>query len=342
MSSANARTRHTLFVSAVDQLVVKERALPALGRLDVLIRVEACGICGSDLGYLAAGGLPMTRNQPLAIGHELAGIVEAVGPDVIGITPGVRVVVNPDVNGIGAGAPEAGFSDWLVIPNAQLGHNLLLVPHQLSPEIAALTEPLAVGLHGVNQARISASSQVVVFGVGMIGLGAVIGLKRRGVKHILAVDLNDTRLALARRYGAHATINPARDDLTSLLGKEHGVGERYGWPVVGTDAFIDTAGSATLLQNALGVAKARARVVIIAIHQKPVALDLLMLMGKELEIIGSCSYPQEELTEVLNALAAGEFDPSALITHRFPFSQVTDAFDCARAGGDAIKVMVTF
>jgi len=342
MTSSVASSRRTLFVSAVDQLVVQQRAIPALGPKDVRIRVEACGICGSDLGYLAAGGLPMGSGQPLAIGHEFAGIVEAVGTAVSGLSPGIRVIVNPDINMIGAGAPEAGFSDCVIIPDAQVGSNILPVPTHLSAEIAALTEPLAVGLHGVNQARILPTSKVVVFGVGMIGLGAVIGLHRRGVQHIIAVDTNDTRLALARRYGAHSTINPTREDLVTALATAHGEGERYGWRVVGTDAFIDTAGSDSLLQRALSVAKAHARLVIIAIHKKPVALDLVMLMAKELEIVGSCSYPREELTEVLGALAAGEFDPSALITHRFSFDEVISAFNCARRGGDAVKVMVNF
>jgi 2-desacetyl-2-hydroxyethyl bacteriochlorophyllide A dehydrogenase len=342
MGSSGARARRTLFVSAADQLVVQQRPIPDLGSMDALIRVEACGICGSDLGYLAAGGLPISSGQPLAIGHELAGIVEAVGTEVSGITPGDRVTVNPDINMIGAGSPEAGFSDWLVVHDVRAGANVLLVPHRLSAEVAALTEPLAVGLHGVNQARITATSKVVVFGVGMIGLGAVIGLHRRGVRDIVAVDLNDVRLELARRYGAGTTVNPAREDLVEVLAATHGAGQRYGWRVVGTDAFIDTAGSAVLVHNALAVAKAHARLVVVALHKKPVPLDLLMLMGKELEIVGSCAYPQEEFAEVLHALAAGEFDPSALITHRFPFDRVTDAFNCARAGGDAIKVMVTF
>ena len=342
MASPNTRTRRTLYVSAVDQLTLQSRPTPTLGPKDALIRVEACGICGSDLGYLAAGGLPMNSGQPLAIGHEFAGIVEAVGSDVSTLAPGTRVIVNPDINMIGAGAPESGFSDWVIIPDVHVGSNILLVPSNLSAEIAALTEPLAVGLHGVNQARITPTSKVVVFGVGMIGLGAVIGLQRRGVQNIIAVDTNDARLALARRYGAHHTINPLREDLVNALATHHGEGERYGWRVVGTDAFIDTAGSDSLLHSAVSVAPAHARLVIIAIHKKPVALDLVMVMAKELQIEGSCSYPHEEIADVLGALAAGEFDPQALITHRFPFDEVISAFDCARRGGDAVKVMVNF
>ncbi|HQR02977.1 MAG: zinc-binding dehydrogenase [Proteobacteria bacterium] len=343
MTAIQTPTRRTLFVRGPGNLILESRPVPVPGVNDVVVRVEACGICGSDLNYAAAGGMPTAPGEPMALGHEFAGRVEAMGANVAGVTLGMRVIVNPDDNLIGAGADEGGFSDRILVRNARVGGNLLRLPDHLPPERGALVEPLSVGLHGVNRARVGPGSKVVVFGAGMIGMGAVIGLKNRGIEDIAVVDLNDERLELARHFGAKATINPGRgEDLETVLSTAHGRTTRYGWSVVDTDAFIDTAGAPVLLDRALAICKGGARVVVIALHHKPYTLDLVNVMAKEIEILGSCTYPQDEFAEVLEMLASGVPDPSPLITHRFGFNQIMEAFAAAKDPRLALKVMVNF
>jgi len=337
-----ASGRRTLFVTGPGELRLQTRPDPVPGEGDVVVRVQACGVCGSDVGYLAAGGLPGPRKGPLALGHEFVGIVEAVGPGVREIEEGLRVVVNPDDNMIGSGATEGGFSDRVVVHGARRGVNLLPVPAHLPSELAAMVEPLSVGLHGVNRARVGPGSKVVVYGAGMIGLAVVMALRHRGVDDIAVVDLNDERLSLARRFGARTTVNPGRDDLATALAEAHGTSLRYGWTLVGTDAYIDTAGAAALLDRTVSICKAGARLVVVALHKKPYMLDLLGLMAREIELMGSCAYSPDEFAEVLEMLARGAVDPSPLITHRFDFEQVLEAFAQAKAGTGAVKVMVGF
>ena len=111
------------------------------------MRVHACGICGSDLGYIKLGGLAGPTGEPMPLGHELAGTIEAVGAEVEGFAPGTRVVVNPLAagNSIGNGAPQGGFAPYLLVPNAAAGGALFEVPDEIPLDVAALSEPVGVG-----------------------------------------------------------------------------------------------------------------------------------------------------------------------------------------------------
>ena len=140
--------------------------------------------------------------------------------------------------------------------------------------------------------------------------------------------------------GATATTNPDHEDLRTALAKLHGESTKYGFATVNTRIFIDAAGAGSLLQRTVEMCAHGARIVIVAVYRQPVALDLLMVMAKEIELAGSIAYPDNEFQEVLDMLAAQEVDVGPLITHRFPFSQASDAFTQARNVNEAIKVMV--
>lgn len=314
--------------------------MPTPGDADVLVRIHACGICGSDLGYIAKGGLSGPTGTPLPLGHEFAGTLEIVGSVVRDLMPGMRVTINPDDDGIGGGGPEGGFSEWVLVRNARRGENVLPIPDHLDFETAALTEPLSVALHGVNRAHVGPGSKVVVLGAGVIGLGAVIGLRRRGVTDIVVVDKQAERLETALKLGARATIDPSREDLATRLGELHGQQSKYGFPMVGSDVFIDAAGAPALLQQVTNLCRTRSRIVIIAVYKDPVPLDLVMVMLREIEIAGSIAYPDNEFSEVIDMLSQGLLDTELLITHRFNFNQAEQAFQQARDASRALKVMV--
>ncbi|CAB1370094.1 Alcohol dehydrogenase, zinc-binding domain protein [Denitratisoma oestradiolicum] len=336
-----ALSRRQLRVHKPDDLRMDEMALPELTGADALIRVAACGICGSDLGYLSKGGMRGPSDTPLSLGHEFAGVIEQVGNQVCGLHPGMRVVVNPDDNLIGGGGPEGGFSEWVLVRQARAGSNIHPIPDHLPFELAALTEPLSVSLHGVNRARVTPQSKVVIYGAGVIGLGIVIGLRRRGVRDIVVVDRQQERLEMARHLGASATINPGSEDLRATLGKLHGESQKYGFPMVNTDIFIDAAGAGSLLQQTVEMCRSGTRIVIVAVYRQPVAIDMVMVMAKEIELTGSIAYPDDEFQEVIGMLGKGEVDTSTLITHRFPFDQAMAAFAQAKDTASALKVMVS-
>lgn len=318
--------------------------MPNAGPRDVVVRIGACGICGSDVHFVKWG---MTRadGEPMPLGHEAAGIVETVGTDVAGIEPGMRVFLNPETHDhqwIGNGAAEGAFTDRVLIRNARLGETLLPIPDGISLAQAALVEPLSVGLHGVNRGSPTAETKAVVFGCGPIGLGGVLWLARLGIASVVAVDISDARLDYARKMGAHATINPLTEDLQQRLTELHGAGmPMLGKPTVGTDVFYDMAGGRDVIANIIGMAKYHARLVITAVYPEPVAIDFMDALMRELEITTAGGYP-DELHQVLAELP--KIDPAILdayISHHYPFERFDEAFQVAQKP-DSAKVMILF
>jgi threonine dehydrogenase-like Zn-dependent dehydrogenase len=315
---------------------------PQIGDADVLVRVAQCGLCGSDLGYIANGGVAVPADAPFGIGHELSGTIQAVGASVRGITVGARVVVNPmgDGNVIGNGGPDGGFAPLLRVPNATLGGSIHVIPDHVSFEHAALAEPMAVSLHAVRRANPTPDACVAVFGAGPIGLGIVHFLKAAGVARIAVIDLSAGRLERARRLGADTLIDASKVDVSTALGDAHGCAEIFGWPTVATSLFFEVSGAPSVLPSIISMAPFHARVVMVAVHHAPVPVDWKMALGKELTLTTAMGYP-DEFPDALAAIAAPGFDADALISHRFPLDRFDEALDAARDRGDSAKVMVS-
>lgn len=322
---------------------VDEVAEPVVGPNDVLMKVAACGICGSDITFTKIG-MQRPEGQPWPLGHEASGEIIQAGSAVKDIPVGMRAIINPmgsSDNVIGNGGSEGAFADYLVIRNARLGQSVLEVPDGVPYNRAALVEPLGVALHGVNRSEAGPDSKTVVFGAGPIGLGAVFWLKRRGVKSIVSVDLSDARLDVARKMGATDVINAGREDLMQRLGEIHGASPTVqGWPSVGTDVYIDMA-AGTVAQNFIAMAKFRARLAIVGVYPTPIALDLQTALIKELTIAMSVGYP-DELPVVIQTLAeVSEEEIAPYVSHTFPFDRFLEAFETAKQPTSA-KVVVEF
>jgi 2-desacetyl-2-hydroxyethyl bacteriochlorophyllide A dehydrogenase len=317
-------------------------AAPAPGSKDVVIQVKACGICGSDLTYIKLGGIRRRPGGVTPIGHEAAGEVISVGSDVKGVSVGQRVVINPMMTSsyVGSGGPEGAFTEELLIRDARVGESLLPIPEDLPFEVAALTEPLAVALHGVNRAEVKPGDKVAVFGCGPIGLSMVMWLVDRGVTDVIALDVAAERLARAKAIGARAIINPAQEDVRARLLELHGSARVFSRESVGTDAYIDAAGAPNILSDVARMAKYHARMVVTAAYTKPVPLDLSAMLTTEMTITTAVGYPTE-MAEVIASLPRLSNKARTLISHRFPFAQVIEAIGVAGTPASA-KVMVDF
>jgi len=329
-----------LNIHGVNDVRLDPKAPVSAGDADVVIKVKACGICGSDLSYIKWGGILRPEGGVTPIGHEAAGEVIAVGTAVRDIAVGQRVVINPmnTPSNIGSGGPEGAFTDELLVKDARVGDSVLPIPGDLPYEVAALTEPLAVALHGVNRAEARAGDKVVVFGCGPIGLAMVLWLVDRGVTNVVAVDLAPERLARARALGARAVVNASNEDLRARLVELHGTGRVLNRECVGTDAYIDAAGGPSILSDVVRMAKFHARMVVTAAHGKPVPLDLGAMLTTEMTITTAVGYPTE-MNEVLAALPRVRDKAAALISHRFKFGRVIEALGVAATPGSA-KVMI--
>jgi (R,R)-butanediol dehydrogenase / meso-butanediol dehydrogenase / diacetyl reductase len=315
---------------------------PRPGNSDVVVKVKACGVCGSDLTYIKIGGIHRKPGGVTPIGHEAAGEVMSVGSNVKGVSVGQRVVINPMMtpSNIGSGGPEGAFTEHLLVRDARVGDSLLPIPDDLPFEVAAMTEPLAVALHGVNRSLAKAGEKVVVFGCGPIGLGMVLWLVDRGVKDVVALDLAPERLERAMALGARAVINPAKEDVRARLKELHGTARIFSREAVGTDAYIDAAGAPNILSDVIGMAKFQSRLVVTAAYMKPVQIDLGAMLTTEMTITTAVGYP-DEMPDVIAALPRLKEQVRSLISHRFPFDKVIDALGVAGTPSSA-KVMVQF
>jgi len=315
---------------------------PRPGRSDVVVRVKACGICGSDLSYIKLGGIHRKPDGVTPLGHEAAGEIIAVGDAVQGVSVGQRVVINPMMTPsyIGSGGPEGAFTEELLVRDARVGESLLPIPQDLPYEIAALTEPLAVALHGVNRAQVKPGDKVVVFGCGPIGLGMVLWLVDRGITDIVALDLAPERLERARALGARAAFDPTKEDVRARLFELHGSARVFSREAVGTDAYIDAAGAPNILSDVVRMAKYQSRMVVTAAYMKPVQLDLGAMLTTEMTITTAVGYPTE-MPEVVAALPRLRDKAAPLISHRFAFGQVVEALGVAATPASA-KVMIEF
>src|SRR5262245_31674486 len=330
-------------VTAPGETRVIDAPKPTVGPTDVLVKVRACGICGTDAFFISMGGIPGNAGG-MPLGHEPAGEVVEVGGDVAGIAVGDHVVINPMAAPggiIGNGGASGALSEYLLIENAVRGTSLEVVPDHIPFEVAALNEPMAVARHGVNRCRPKPSDKVLVFGAGPIGLGATIAFKSLGVSHVVVADLIPGRLEKALKVGADAVINSAEEDVAQRLLELHGAGESMFPGKVGTDIYFDAAGAPAVIDAALAAAKPGARLGVVAVHKQPVPVDFLNIMSNEITIVGSMGYP-DEIFRVTNDLIANWEKYAVIVSHTIPFDDVVEALKTASTPGAADKVVVTF
>lgn len=316
---------------------------PTVGPNDVLVRMRACGICGSDAFYITIGG-PPPRQGHTPLGHEPAGEIAEVGAKVSGLAVGDHVVINPMAapSGIiGNGGPSGALADYLLIENAVRGTSLEVIPDHVPWEVAALNEPMAVARHGANRCRPKPTDKVVVFGAGPIGLGATLAFKSLGVSHVVVVDLLPGRLDKALQIGADAVINSADEDVVARLIELHGAGESMYPGKAGTNIYLDAAGVPAVVNTALAAAQKGATVGIVGVHKEPVPVDLINLMSNEIILLGSMGYP-DEIFEVTKDLVANWEKYALIVSHTIPFGSVGEALELAQTPGAADKVVVTF
>jgi (R,R)-butanediol dehydrogenase/meso-butanediol dehydrogenase/diacetyl reductase len=316
---------------------------PIAGPDDVVVQVKACGICGSDLSYVATGGVSGPVSEPIGLGHELSGVIDTVGEHVVDLQPGMRVVINPmgGGNAIGNGAAEGAFAPRLLVRNARRGESVHPIPERLSFDRAALAEPLSVALHAVTRAQLQPQAKIAVFGAGPIGLGIVLFLKRQSFEDIVVIDMSDERLARARALGARVTLNPARDDVAQGLGEAHGRGDLFGWPVVDTGTFFEVSGAKPVIPSIIEMAPFHAKLVVVAVHHEPVPVSFLAALAKEMTITTSMAYP-DEFPQVLETLLDETLDMSPLVSHSFGLNDFHDAFATAQDRDRSAKVLITF
>ena len=318
-----------LLLTEYRNLSVAEIDKPELGDDDLLIKVAACGICGSDVhGYDGSSG---RRIPPLVMGHEAAGVVDAIGKNVQNFQPGDRVTFDSTVycgecqycqNGqinlcdnrmvLGVSCADfrryGAFAEYVTVPQ-RIAYQL---PAEIPFDHAALIEAVSVAVHAVGRVNTVPKNTALVIGSGMIGLLVVQALRVAGWKRILAVDQDDSRLQLAKQFGAHETYQVAEDSPVEWVRSlTNGQGADASWEVVGATPTVDTAiqsvrkgGAVTLVGNLA----------------PQVEVPLQAIVTRELTLYGSCA-SNGEYPECIRLMASGEIDVAPLISATAPLEE---------------------
>jgi threonine dehydrogenase-like Zn-dependent dehydrogenase len=317
----------------------------------VLVGVKACGICGSDLhfarhgaemlalmdqieGVPDLGAPPIDLGRDVFMGHEFAAEVLEVGPDTVGPDVGTIVTSIPILLSMTGVRPivysndlPAGYGEQMLL-SAPL---LVEVPNGLDPRHAALTEPMAVGLHAANRAAIQAGQGALVLGCGPVGLAVVAALKLQGVAHIVASDFSPARRAMAVQLGAHEAVDP-RDEPAFVAWRRSG-GSR---PLV----VFDAIGVPGIINDAMRAAPPRSRLVIVGVCMQPDTINPFFGISKELDVHFALGYDPMEFTDTLGHIAEGEIEVAPMITGEVGLDGVGEAFAALADPDEHCKILV--
>lgn len=326
--------------------------VPASGQ--ALVRVLACGICGSDLHMLRHGAeqLRLTAEfaedqppDPLRIqtfdpahdtvmGHEYCCEVVEVGPDCTNLRAGDVVVSMPvafDAGGLHAvgysNRYPGGYGELMLLNDLMA----LKVPTGLDPTLAALTEPLAVGEHAVAKSRIQPGEAAVVLGCGPVGLAVVAALRRRGLGPVVAADHSPMRRQLAERLGADVVVDPAVEPAIAAWRRIDGTR-----PLV----IFEAVGVPGMISQAMRMAPRHGRILVVGVCMQADSIHPMLGIGKELQLQFALGYEPAEFADSLTAIADGTIDVSPWITGTVGIDEVPGAFSELAAPDRHAKILV--
>jgi threonine dehydrogenase-like Zn-dependent dehydrogenase len=367
------------------ELRVAELPEPVPARGQVRLRVLRCGICGSDLHarhgsdhwaeMAARGGYHRfaRSDEPIVYGHEFCGEVVEAGPKTrMRVAAGTPVVALPllrndgivDTIGLSVHAPGA-YAEQLLVEQALM----MAVPNGLAPEIAALTEPMAVAWHAVRRAEVGKRTVAIVIGCGPVGLGVILMLKAKGVRTVVASDYSSGRRALARACGADIVVDPAQASpyatapsnrhLTDMsealklaldttaklerlpvgwwhlwrLGEALGAGPKH--PVI-----FECVGVPGVIESIIDGAPLFSRIVVVGVCVGPDRFTPAMAINKEIDLRFVLGYTPPEFRETLHMLAEGKVDPSPLVTGTVGLDGVDAAFTALGNPEQHAKILI--
>jgi L-idonate 5-dehydrogenase len=332
-------------------LRVEEIAAMPLGPRDVRVRIEAGGICGSDLHYYHHGGFGTVRLQePMALGHEIAGTIEQVGSEVSLVTQGMRVAVNPsqpcnecrycragqhnqclDMRFMGSAMRfphvQGGFRQSVTIDESQA----ISIAATMTMSEAAMAEPLAVCLYAARQAGSLMGAKVLVTGCGPIGTLAVLTARYGGAAEIVATDVSTFPLSFAKRAGASRTINAAEEPQALAPYAQH---------KGSFDVLFEASGNEAALRGALDAMRPGGIIVQLGLGGD-MKLPINVVVTKELQLRGTFRF-DEEFRLAIDLMGRGLIDVKPLLSETLPFERASEAFELASDRSRAMKVQLAF
>lgn len=333
----------------IGSIVIEELPVPQIGADEVLVKVMAVGVCGSDLHYYEQGRIGrFVVEKPIILGHECAGIIADIGEKVTRVAKGDRVAVEPgvtcgrceackagrynlcpDVQFLATPPVDGAFVQYLAIREDMV----YKIPGHLSFEEAALIEPFSVGIHAARRSRLQAGETLAIMGMGPVGLMAVAAAKSFGATTIIVTDLEDVRLEAALRLGATHAINVKHEDPVAAVKRlTNGVGTDIAW---------ETAGNPKALQSALYSLRRGGRLAIVGLPATDeIPLNVPFMADNEIDIYGIFRYANTYPSGI-EFLGAAGVDAGVLITDRYPLARTQEALERAiHNKSGSLKVIV--
>ena len=320
---------------------------PKAGPNEVVVKVHATGICGSDIaGFL---GTHSFRVPPVITGHELAGTVTELGEGVQDLDVGDAVAIEPlygcgecefcesgdynvcrDKRVLGASYWTGSFAEYVVLPPSCL----YKVPPGVSMPVASLIEPFCVGIHAAERARIEPGENVAVLGSGTIGLMTLLGVLQYKPDVVICSDIREFSLDMAKSLGATHTINPRQTDFAEEVAKA--TNGR------GIDKCLLAAPSSDVISQALEITRPRGRIVVIANFEESPRLDFRKIHSRERELTGTTMYTRRDYLKAIELFPSLKDSLAGLITHRISMEQLPEMLDRLSKGKvkNVIKVVV--
>ncbi len=322
-------------------VVIEERPIPRAGPGQVVVRVRAVGVCGSDTHYYAHGRIGrFVVESPLVLGHEAAGEVTELGPGVTRLAVGDRVSIEPGVPDLTCGQCLAGrynlcpnmrffgtppvdgaFAEYVVVHQA-FAHP---VPASVGDNAAALLEPLSVGIWACMKGRVTAGSRVLITGAGPIGLVSVAAALAFGATEVVVSDVNPVRLALAKELGATTVIDA----------REASVADLHRPPEV----LLECSGHPPAIGEAIRALDRAGRAVLVGMGGDEILLPLSVIQERELELTGTFRYAGT-WPRAIALIASGRIDLDRLVTGTYRLDQAEEALTAGRRDQRSVKVVV--
>lgn len=333
-------------ITAPLQMQVVDTAMPELHAGEVLVKIKYVGFCGSDLNtYL--GRNPMVK-LPVIPGHEVGAVIENIGPGVPeGFAKGMSVTLNPYTNCGKCASCRNGrvnaceHNETLGVQRNGVMCEYAVVPwtkiipaESIQPRDCALIEPMSVGFHAVSRAQVVDNEWVMVIGCGMVGMGAIVRASLRGAT-VIAIDLDDEKLALAHNIGAAYTINSATEDVHARVQQLTGG--------LGADVVIEAVGSPATYVMAVDEVGFTGRVICIGYAKSGVEFQTKYFVQKELDIRGSRNALPADFRAVIRYMQSGRCPSEALISAVVPPEKAAEAMQqWAAAPGKVFRILVEF
>ena len=327
------------------QIEFQQVEKPQIGPDEILMQTRRIGVCGSDI-HVFHGKHPYT-SYPVVQGHEVSGVVAAVGDAVEGLAVGDRITFTPQVTcgtcypcqhgmyHICESLKVMGFQtggaaqEFFVLP----AWNVLKMPANIPLDEAAMIEPVSVAVHALIRGGDVTGKRVLVLGAGTIGNLVAQVAQAMGAASVMITDISDYKLEMARNCGIELTVNTATDDLDAAITQHFGPDK--------ADLILECVGVQQTMDQAIALARKGTTIVVVGVFGERPRVDLGLVQDRELSLVGTLMYQKSDYEIAIELVSGGKLHLEGLVTHRFKFEQYLQAYEAIEAsGGEYMKVMI--